>query len=569
MTEPRSRSNGASTATAEARTPGAAAGRASRRKKPTRKKRVLRIAALTASGLVLVTAGTGAWLYNHLSGNLTSVSLKSGGQNVGGTEKPDAFGRTPINILLIGTDARSNAEDCQLGGACNGGTVGTTGYGNADVEMVVHIAADRSNATVLSIPRDTMVNVPACSDEKTKTKTAGYFGMVNSALNYGPACQVATIHKLTGIPIDHFSMIDFSGVVKMSDAVGGVQVCVNADVYDTYSHLKLKAGQHTLKGEAALMFVRSRHGFGDGGDLSRTYAQHLYLGALMRSMKSAGTLTNPVAMYSLGDAATKALTVDDDLGSVAKLAGLATDLDKVPTSRISLMTMQTAADPSNKDRLVPAASSGQLFAALANDQSLTGGAPAPAASDAPAAPSGAAAPQPAPSAPPVRQAAPKTPVRVENDGGVTGRAGTVTQGLTAQGYTASVVSAKPPTTEHTSTLTYGPGLKAEAEQTAATLGLPASHLREGSGSRLTLVIGTDWGGETTFTGAAGGATGGGASTPTAVDTKQALADTHVETADQGNGCAQVSTYKTVELNGVSMTPSQAYEKATDVPDSAP
>ena len=237
--------------------------RAGRRAKPlARRKRLGRIALFTASGMILVTAGAGAWLYEHLNGNIKSVAIDDG---AGGKEKADAFGRTPINILVIGSDGRNNKADCKLGGGC-GSASSTVGH-NADVEMVVHVSADRSNATVMSIPRDTMTNVPACKDPDSSQSTAGYYGQINSALQYGPACQVKTIHQLTGIAIDHFVMLDFSGVVKMSDAVGGVSVCVSDNVYDTYSHLKLAKGTHTLKGDAALEFVRSRHGFGDGSDL--------------------------------------------------------------------------------------------------------------------------------------------------------------------------------------------------------------------------------------------------------------------------------------------------------------
>ena len=103
-------------------------------------------------------------------------------------------------------------------------------------------------------------------------------------------------------------MVDFAGVVTMSDAVGGASVCVSGNVYDTYSQLKLKKGTHTLQGVAALEFVRSRHGFGDGSDLGRTYAQHIFLSAVIRSLKQTSVLAHPGAVLSLADAATKALT---------------------------------------------------------------------------------------------------------------------------------------------------------------------------------------------------------------------------------------------------------------------
>lgn len=361
------RPGGRAAVRAEARSHGGK--RSRRRARPVRRgRRVLKIVGMCLAMLVLATAGAGWWFYQHLNGNINSVSL----DGKGGSEKADAFGRTPINILVMGSDGRTSKADCKLGGGCSQTGV-QTGNGNADVQMVVHISADRSNATVMSIPRDTMVDVPACKDTGSGQSTPGYYGQINSALQYGPACQVATIHRLTGIPIDHFVKLDFSGVVKMSDAVGGVSVCVDHNVYDTYSHLKLSSGSHTLKGEAALEFVRSRHGFGDGSDLGRTVSQHIFLSAMIRKFKSAGTLTDPTAVYDLADAATKALTVDDGLGSVKKLIGLAADVNKVPTKRMTFTTMQTAADPNDTNRVVVGAGAKALFSSIADDQSLTTG----------------------------------------------------------------------------------------------------------------------------------------------------------------------------------------------------
>lgn len=510
-------------------------------------RRFLKIAGITMSVLLLITAGAGYWLYQHLNGNITSVSLKDpSGKNAGGTEKADAFGRTPINILVMGSDGRTSAEDCKLGGGCS--KTGIQTGQNADVEMVVHISADRSNATVMSIPRDTITDVPACANPKSGARTPGYHGQINSALSYGQACQVATVHKLTGIPIDHFIQVDFSGVVRMSDAVGGVSVCVDANVYDTYSHLKLSAGSHTLKGVAALEFLRSRHGFGDGSDLGRTYAQHIYLSSLIRKLKSAGTLTNPMAVYHLADAATKALTVDTGLGSVKKLIGLASDLDKVPSKRITFTTMQTAADPTNRNRVVVGPGAQTLFQTIANDQSLT---------TASGGKSAAASATGAPTTPPVPAA--QVTVRVENGTGTPGRASTVATGLINQGFNPATSTANAPAPVSTTSLTYGPGEKGAAQTAAKALGLASSHVKQGSATGLTLVIGSDWPSGTTFPTAGG--------KPAPVDTQAALSNSHAETADQTGKCAKVSHYKTVEVNGVPMTPTQAYAAAGRKPDS--
>ncbi|WP_203614084.1 LCP family protein [Streptomyces sp. SID13726] len=514
--------------------------RSRRRARPVRRgRRVLKIAGMCVAFLVLATAGAGWWFYEHLNGNINSVAL----DGKGGSEKADAFGRTPINILVMGSDGRTSKADCKLGGGCSQTGV-QTGNGNADVQMVVHISADRSNATVMSIPRDTMVNVPACKDSESGQSTSGYYGQINSALQYGPACQAATIHQLTGIPIDHFVKLDFSGVVKMSDAVGGVSVCVSDNVYDTYSHLKLSKGTHTLKGEAALEFVRSRHGFGDGSDLGRTVSQHIFLSAMIRKFKSAGTLTDPTAVYDLADAATKALTVDDGLGSVKKLIALAADVNKVPTKRMTFTTMQTAPDPTDDNRVVVGAGAKSLFASIAGDQSLTTGSGKKATKATPSA-----------SAVPAAQIA----VTVENGTEITGRASEVADALTGQGFSSATTTANAPSSASTTTLTYGAGQKGEAQTAARALGLSSAHLEQGTGTGLTLVIGADWTSGTTYP--------GGSSSPAPADTKAAVSDAHAQTADQAKTCAKVSPYRTVSLNGVPMTPAQAYAAATSKPDS--
>ncbi|WP_329586688.1 LCP family protein [Kitasatospora sp. NBC_01250] len=434
---------------------GRAAARRSRRKP---RRRGLRILACTTAGLVLVTAGAFGYLYEKLNGNIKHAPLFAGTSGDAGHEKPDAFGRTPINILLIGSDSRDNAADCAIGGDCGPGA-------NADVQMVLHVSADRSNATVLSIPRDTMTDLPACTDSQKKTSMKARFGQINSTLDYGPGCAVAAVHQVTGIPIDHFMMVDFTGVVQMSDAIGGVPVCVSDNVYDPDSHLKLTKGTHTLQGMSALQFVRTRHGFGDGGDLERTVAQHMFLGSMVRQLKSAGTMTNPAAVLSLANAATKALTVDDGLKSITQLVGLADDLNKVPMDRITFATMQNQPDPSNPNRVLVSPAAKNLFTTIINDQPLTTGSGDDSAA-ATQAPSTATTPTAEPSA--VPPSAPFTP-----------------------------------------------------------------------------------------------------SAPAPVDPRTALSSANPATADDSSGCAQVSTFRTANLDGIPMTPTEAFAKSPDVPDSAP
>jgi LCP family protein required for cell wall assembly len=538
------------------------------KKKPKRKG--LRILAYSTAGLVLVAAAGGGYVFEMLNNNIKHSPLFAGTSGDAGKEKPDAFGRTPINILVIGSDTRDNAADCQIGGDCGPGA-------NADVEMVLHVSADRSNATVMSVPRDTVTDLPGCTDSKNHTTMKPHKDLINSTLDYGPGCTVAAVHQLTGIPIDHFMMVDFSGVVQMSDAIGGVPVCVDNNVYDTYSHLKLKKGNHTLQGMSALEFVRTRHGFGDGSDLGRTVAQHMFIGSMVRQLKSAGTLSNPAAVLSLANAATKALTVDDGLGGITNLVNLADDLNKVPANRITMTTMQNDPYPPDPAKVEVAPAAKNLFNAIINDVPLTTGdgskssAAAQATSTAnPDAPTSAPA-QAATSAPAADGGAPKSEiaVHVRNGSGITGRAADVADALKAAGYNPGTGATNASGSDATSEVTYTAGREADAQEVAASVGLPASAVKPGTGPGITLVIGKDWPSGTSFGGGGGTGSGGAPSTPAPVNTQQALSNSNAQTADDSSKCAQVATADTEKLNGVGMNPTQAYAKSPDVPDSAP
>jgi LCP family protein required for cell wall assembly len=493
---------------------------------------------LLIGGLVLLLAagGTGLYGYRQLNGNIRQVPLYAGTTGDAGTEKPDVFGRVPINVLVIGSDSRAKKANCKLGGACDG-----TGQ-NADVEMVVHVSADRTNITVMSVPRDTVAELPGCTDRSTGKKVPARYGQINATLTHGPGCTVAAVHHLTGIPIDHFVMVDFAGVIAMSDSVGGVSVCVSDNVYDPYSHLKLTRGRHVLKGLAALQFVRSRHAFGDGSDLGRTYAQHVFLSAVIRSLKRKGVLLNPASVYQLAQAATKALTVDTGLGSIPKLLGLTADVNKVDPDRITFTTMQTAADPADVNRVVVAAGAKELFQTIIDDQSLT------VADGSAATPS----PTPAPSITPTADPA-GISVRVVNASGTDGRATTVGTALTEAGFRHATLSTSATTVERT-TVEYGPGRRLQAQTVAGALGLPAGAVRSGRTPGISLRIGSDW---------TRGAKFPSRSSSEAARRKAALGQAHAQTATTSS-CVPVSRQRTVTVNGIPMTPIRAFDQSPDV-----
>jgi LCP family protein required for cell wall assembly len=371
--------------------------------------------------------------------------------------------------------------------------------------------------------------------------------MINSALNWGPGCSVAAVHDLTGIPIDHFMMVDFSGVVNMSDAVGGVGVCVSDNVYDPYSHLKLSAGNHTLQGVAALEFLRTRHGFGVGTDTGRTLSQHMFLTSMINKFKSAKTLSNPAKVLSLADAATKSLTVDHDLQSIKTLIGLAEDVNKVPTDRITFTTMQTQGD--HVITIAPGAQ--ELFKTIADDQSLT---------------TASGGKTPTPPAVPTDQIA----VDVRNGTTVPGRAVALVTALTDRGFSQDTTSGNG-SPAVTTTLTYPAGEKDQAQEVAKALGLPTSALRQGTAARLMLLIGSDW--------PQGAAFPHSKVPPARSDTERALSNASVQNGQDKSKCAQVSTAGTIgeTYDGkvttshapYGMTPIKAYAISPQVKNSAP
>lgn len=281
--------------------------------------------------------GCGYLYYQHLNGNIKKEKLNLGDTKIA-EPTPNAFGQTPLNILLIGSDARDTEENQKLGGAKDT----FNGPPLADVQMLLHLSADRTNMSVVSMPRDTLLPIPKCTDpDNGDVYEASTSAMTNDSLRRGgPGCTVATWQELTGIRIDHFMMVDFSGVVSMADAIGGVPVCVtdNIESKDSQGHgsgLKLEKGTTYIKGKQALQWLRTRYGFEDGSDIARAKAQHQYMNSMVRELRENATITNPNKLRRLAEEATEALTVDEGLGDVATLYDLSTELRKVepPGSR--------------------------------------------------------------------------------------------------------------------------------------------------------------------------------------------------------------------------------------------
>lgn len=272
-----------------------------------------------------------------------------------------------FNLLVVGTDTREGQ---------NGTYTAEDKTSNlADVIILLHVSDDHKSAVAVSFPRDLMVAIPSCPKEDGSGNYAAMSKQqINSSIDYGGVyCTVLTIENLTGLSIPYYTLIDFNGVIEMSNAVGGVSVCVTDAVNDPESGLNIPAGESVLKGDQALAFLRTRHGFGDSSDLSRISAQQVYLSSLMRTVTSAGTLTNPFKLYGLAAAAAENLKLSATMSSPATMMSMAAALATVDLDKMVFIQAPTVADPQNSNRVVLASTATEVFQYIAEDRSLVFG----------------------------------------------------------------------------------------------------------------------------------------------------------------------------------------------------
>jgi LCP family protein required for cell wall assembly len=296
---------------------------------------VRKIVLLGCACLVLLSvaaAGTGYEMLKHFNANLEQDDISGllGDQPV--NTHPQAE-----NIVVIGSDSRNG-----LSAAYGTGLV----TDQSDTLMIIHIPADRKWAEVMSIPRDSYVNIPACKmgdgqlSSPTQFKINEAFAIGNLDGNHtalGVACTIKTIEQDTGIYINHFIAVNFTGFKSMVAAVGGVYECNPTPINDPNSHLHLSAGKHLLTPTQALGYVRARYTLGDGSDLERIGRQQAFMSSLVSRVKS--KLYNPLAIYRFLDAATRSLTIDKQLGGITGLYDLGQSLRGIPSDKIAFFTV--------------------------------------------------------------------------------------------------------------------------------------------------------------------------------------------------------------------------------------
>ncbi len=307
------------------------------------------------SAITLLLSG-GAWmLTGYVSSLITRINAGTSGTPTSG----------PVNILVAGIDTRDGLTRQQELRLHVGSAIGA----NSDTLMLVHIPANHQTVQVVSLPRDSWVNIPGHGMSK-----------INAAFGYGgPQLMVQTVEQATGLTINDYVEVDFLGFIKVIDALGGVNICVPFAVDDSYSGLHLSAGRHYVNGITALEFARDRHSFA-ASDLARITDQQQLLSSVFAKATQTGVLADPVRLERFVSALAGAVKVDNGFN----LVGLADEMRGLHLAGVSFTTVPLATasyvTPTGQDAVLwDAKAASALFTWVKNDT----GTASPAASKPP------------------------------------------------------------------------------------------------------------------------------------------------------------------------------------------
>jgi len=366
----------------------------------------------------------------------------------------------PLTLLVMGSDTREGQGD-------GFGSAALIDGARSDTTMLVHLSADRENVTVVSIPRDLMVTLPECT-MADGTRTYAYSDRFNAAFSIGgPECTIRAATELTGLPVNHFVVVDFTAFERAIDALGGVEVCLTRPVTDPLAGLDLPAGVSRVDGAQGLAFVRARTSLGDGSDLARIERQQGFLASLVREATSRELLTDPLRLVRSLDAATQSLTMDAELAWLPHSAAVARSLAGIDPADVSFVTYPYLYNDDFLTVREDPERAGLLLAALAAD-----------------------VPWPFPASAPTEVAASEVSVDVVDAVGDAEAvpASLAATSLTEQGFT--VVGRSTSTPQPTTQVRYPEAAQRQAATVAAAFD-GALLVRDDSLARVTLVVGDD------------------------------------------------------------------------------
>ncbi|MFG1942011.1 LCP family protein [Nonomuraea sp. NPDC048826] len=328
------------------------------------KMRVLAWVSIAATSLMVAGSLTGYVAYRDAFGAINKKDVKDDIIN----PRPRDTGA--LNVLLVGSDTRAGDGNARYGQET--ARLADAGGKRTDTIILLHISPNRDQARLISFPRDSMVEIPKCKNEKTEQEMPPHRAMINSAYNDGGiACTMSTLETLTGIRVNHFVEVDFSGFKNIVDSLGGIEICLKSGVNDRNSKLVLPAGKSLLNGEKALGYVRLRN-YGDGSDIQRIKRQQIFLSKVIAKATSNDLLTDPVKLRGFIKSAAQSVTMDPDLANdPQKLLDIATSAKDLTAKGVKLTTVPWVPDAENENRVVwqqPAA--GELFTSIINDTDL-------------------------------------------------------------------------------------------------------------------------------------------------------------------------------------------------------
>ncbi|KAE8765280.1 LytR family transcriptional regulator [Georgenia thermotolerans] len=281
------------------------------------RRRRARRALLIVVGIVVVLvaglAGVAAYLQARIDASIERIDDPFAPL----TNRPDrvASGAGPVNILVLGSDSRISAGEPSQWAA---------GAQRTDTMMVVQISGDREHAYVMSIPRDSWVEIPGHGQNK-----------INAAYSFGgPSLMIQTVENLTGIRIDHFAIADFESFAALTDELGGVEITMPNGLDNT--GVALPPGTHTLDGEQALAYARQRHGV-PGGDLGRVQRQQNWMRSILQAVYRADRLADPVGLTRLLQTVGQTVAVDEGF-TMGKMRNLAVSMRDIRPNDLVFMT---------------------------------------------------------------------------------------------------------------------------------------------------------------------------------------------------------------------------------------
>ncbi|MEV5711401.1 LCP family protein [Actinoallomurus sp. NPDC052274] len=439
------------------------------------------------STAVLLFSGGGWAFQDYVLGSVRRVNAFEGLKN-----RPDSGPEGSMNILLAGVDRREGLTDQQIRDLHLGKADGE----RSDTMMLVHISSKHDKVTVVSMPRDSLVTIPAHrsngSEGARGTQVGERQGKLNWTYMYGGApLAVQTVERITGVHVDHYVEVNFLGFIKVVDALGGVTICTNQPIDDPKSGLRLPVGKSTVDGKTGLAYSRARYTLTGGSDLGRIQRQQQFMSAVAHK-----ALSDPTKYPAVLSAALSTIRADKEL-SKGTLTSLATQLRGMNTDSIAFTTVPlanpdyttTIGGMRQSTVLWDDRAAGRLFDRIQRDKPIVE--PTKAAQSA----SASASPTVSHSSNPDALTVPpkNIDVRVINGVGTPGLAARAAGDLRDAGFGATVV----PGTRHgagSTVIQYGPGREDSARTLKAAI--PGARLKQvpGLGSRLQVVVGPSWSG---------------------------------------------------------------------------